>query len=224
LFVILFPYRAALMPANPNSSPSALGLLMKLFRFTRVTLVAGALVATAIVIAPASGATTQAQPDPQPTPSIGVSDGSSSPVTPSADELATVATLDPATGAVLAVWAGPQSQRDSAIASQKAKFSLGATAAPAPAPDGPVASIVRHSPCTANTGYFEVWNYPPLVCYANAGAINTAIYSVYGFYTGNNVGGVHWTCGGTCDSGYWGKWSTVLFASPYPEVTYVYIQ
>jgi hypothetical protein len=203
--------------------PSGSGLLMTLHRTTRLSLAVAGLLATFIVVAPTSGAT-QA-PDPTSTPSSTAVADQPTQTAPTSDELATVATLDSATGKVLAVWSGSQADRDQAIAAQKAQFGLSDTSAPQPAPDSPVASIVRHSPCTANTGYFEVWNYPPLVCYANSGVIATAIFSVYGFYTGNNVGGVHWICGGTtCNSGYWGKWATVLLSSPYPEVTQVYIQ
>jgi hypothetical protein len=195
---------------------------MTLHRTTRLSLAVAGLLATFIAVAPTSGAT-QA-PDPTSTPSSTAVADQPTQTAPTSDELATVATLDSATGKILAVWSGPQSGRDQAIASQKAQFKLGATAAPKAAPDGPVASIVRHSPCTANTGYFEVWNYPPLVCYANSGSTSAAIFSVYGFYTGNNVGGVYYTCGGTCNTGYWGKWATVLFSTPYPEVTGVFIQ
>ena len=84
--------------------------------------------------------------------------------------------------------------------------------------------ISRHSPCTANTGYFELLNYPPLVCFANAGAMSVTITSVYEVDTGNNVGGVHWNCGGTCNTGYYPKWSTIIFNTPFPTVNYVYIQ
>jgi hypothetical protein len=88
-------------------------------------------------------------------------------------------------------------------------------------------AISRHSPCTANTGYFQIWNYPPLVCFANAGAVRVTINSVYEFDTGNNVGGLHWLSsgcgGGVCDSGYWGK-NSYIGLNGYVTVNYVYIQ
>jgi hypothetical protein len=184
---------------------------MNRLRLMRLPLVAAVLFAAALVTAPVSVATVA----PPQTPTVQA--------TPAPNELVTVATIDPATGNVTARWTGPQSQRDQEVAAQRA--AVGAPSPTAPPSRGLTPLISRHSPCTANTGYFEVWNYPPLVCFANSGGTSVTLYSVYEFYTGNNVGGVHWLCGGgVCDSGYWPKWSSVVFGSPLPTVNYVYIQ
>jgi hypothetical protein len=188
---------------------------MKTLRFTKVALVAAALLATAVVTAPGSSA-------------ISVVTGATAqaPVTPAPGELATVATIDAATGQVLTTWTGPQSQKAQVIAAQRSAVGSIDPIAPAPGkPGGFTTLISRHSPCTADTGYFEVLNYPPLVCFANSGATSVTLTSVYEVDTGNNVGGVHWICGGsTCNTGYFPKWSTIIFNTPFPTVNYVYIQ
>jgi hypothetical protein len=185
---------------------------MKLLRLAQTSFVAASLLATAVVSAPLSAAA-----------STPIGTISSAPATPAPGELATVATIDSTTGRVIATWTGPQAQKAQVIAAQQS--AIGSTKSPALPPRGVTPLIARHSPCTAGTGYFEVWNSPPLVCFANSGATNVTLYSVYEFDTGNNVGGVHWICGGSnCNTGYWPKWSTVLFNSPYPTVNYVYIQ
>ncbi len=182
---------------------------MKLLRLTKTSLVAAALLAAAVVSAPAAGAiSTPTQPG--------------TPVTPAPTQTTTVTTIDVATGKVISKWTGPQSQKAQAVQSQRS--AIGAPAPVASPPRGVTPLISRHSPCTANTGYFELWN-SGLVCFANSGATSVTIYGVYEIDTGNNVGGVHWLCGAySCDSGYWPKWSTVLFNAPYATVTYIYIQ
>lgn len=42
--------------------------------------------------------------------------------------------------------------------------------------------------CTAPNDFWDVWNYPPLVCFANAGTISVSIYDVYEVDSGNNTG------------------------------------
>jgi hypothetical protein len=188
-----------------------IGTVMYQFRSMQLSFVAGILIAGALVSVPVAAAATVPSPVP-----AQVS------VTPAADQSVTVATIDPVSGKVTASWTGPQSQRDQEVAAQRSAIG---SPLPPTQPGRVMPLISRHSPCTAGTGYFEIYNSPPLVCFANSGATSVTLYSVYEFYTGNNVGGVHWLCGGgTCDSGYWPKWSTVLFGSPLPTVTYVYIQ
>ncbi len=185
---------------------------MKLLGLTKASLVAAALLATAVVAtvsAPASGA-------------ISTPTGPGTPVTPTPSQVTTVATIDVATGKVISKWTGPASQNAQAVQAQRK--AIGAPTPVTAPPHGVTPLISRHSPCTANTGYFELWN-SGLVCFANSGGTSVTIYSVYEVDTGNNRGGVYWQCGsGTCDSGYWPKWSTVLFNAPYPTITFVYIQ
>ena len=184
---------------------------MKLLRLTKASLVAAALLATAVVAAPASGA-------------ISTPTGPGTPVAPAAGQITTVATVDVATGKVISTWTGPQSQKAQAVQSQRSAIGAPTPVTVTSPSRGVTPLISRHSPCTANTGYFELWN-SGLVCFANAGGTSVAIYSVYEVDTGNNVGGVYWQCGGTtCDSGYWPKWSTILFNAPYATITFVYIQ
>jgi hypothetical protein len=188
---------------------------MKIPKLATVSLVAAALLASAVVGAPSSSA-------------ISVVSGvtTQAPVTPAPGELATVATIDSATGSVLAEWTGPQSERAQIAASQRSTFGITIPTGPTPGKVGGATPLIsRHSPCTDGTGYFEVLNYPPLVCFANSGAVSVTITSVYEVDTGNNVGGVHWICGGsTCNTGYFPKWSTIIFNTPFPTVNYVYIQ
>jgi len=186
---------------------------MKLLRLTQASFAAGVLLVTAAVVAPDASAI-----------SVVTGLSASVSVSPAPGELATVATFDSTTGQLLATWTGPQSQKAQVLAAQRS--AIGATT-PAPAkPSGGVTALIsRHSPCTAGTGYFEVWNAPPLVCFANSGATSVTLFSVYEVDTGNNIGGVHWICGGSsCNTGYFPKWSTIIFNTPYPTVNYVYIQ
>jgi hypothetical protein len=188
---------------------------MKRLRFAKITLAAAALLVTAMVYAPGSSAITVV---------TGLT--AQAPVTPAPGELATVATIDSTTGQVVTEWTGPQSDKAQVIAAQRSAAGVTVPAAPAPGRPGGVTTLIsRHSPCTAGTGYFEVWNYPPLVCFANSGATSVTLTSVYEVDTGNNVGGVHWICGGSsCNTGYFPKWSTIIFNAPSPTVNYVYIQ
>lgn len=184
---------------------------MKLSRSTRALFVAGTLVAGLLVAAPlTAGAAVTIAPTQTPTQTA-----------PGPNDTTTVATVDPTTGQVVAQWSGPASEKAAVLATQRAAIAATHPVYAQPPRFSP--QIVRQSPCTAGTGYFEIWNYPPLVCFANSGSTSVSIGSVYEFDTGNNVGGVHYTCGGTCNSGAWGKWTTVLF-NPFPTVTLVYIQ
>lgn len=188
---------------------------MKIRRLTQASLVAVALLTAALVCAPGGSA-------------INVVTGptAQAPVQPGPNDLATVATIDATNGKVLTEWTGPQSERAGVLAAQLSATGSGPTTTPIGLGGGGFSpNISRHSPCTAGTGYFEVWNYPPLVCFANSGGVSVSIASVYEVVTGNNIGGVHWICGGgTCDTGYWPKWSTIVFNTPNPTVNYVYIQ
>jgi hypothetical protein len=188
---------------------------MRIRRLTPTALVAVALLATAVVCAPASSAITVVNG-----PTV------QAPVTPGPDQVTTVVTIDSTTGQVVTEWTGPESQNAAVVAQQRAAAGISAPASPPSLGSGGFApQIARHSPCTAGTGYFEVWNYPPLVCFANSGAMTVSIATVYEVDTGNNIGGVHFTCGGsTCNTGYFPKWSTILFNTPFPTVNYVYIQ
>jgi hypothetical protein len=188
---------------------------MKILRLTKTSIIAVALMATAVVCAQDSSA-------------ISVVTGITpqAPVTPAPGELATVATFDSATGQVLATWTGPQSQKTQVIAAQRSAAGIpNPTGSSTTRLGGATPLISRHSPCTANTGYFEVLNYPPLVCFANSGSTSVTLTSVYEVDTGNNVGGVYWVCGGgSCNTGYFPKWSTIIFNTPFPTVNDVYIQ
>jgi hypothetical protein len=191
-----------------------IGQTMRIRRLTQSSLVAAALIATALVCAPGSSA-------------INVVTGltTQAPVYPAANDPTSVTTIDSTTGQVIAQWNGPESQKAAALAAQRSAIGSGPSTGSPGLPGGFTTNISRHSPCTAGTGYFEIWNYPPLVCYANSGAVSVSIGSVYEVDTGNNVGGVHFTCGaGTCNTGYSPKWSTILFNTPSPTVNYVYIQ
>jgi len=188
---------------------------MKIRRLTQASFVAAAIVVTAIVSAPDSSA-------------INVVTGLTlqAPVTPAPDQVTTVVTIDSTTGQVVTSWTGPESENAAQVAAQRSAAGVPApTSSGTPGGGGFIPLISRHSPCTADTGYFEVWNGPPLVCFANSGAMSVTLYSVYEVDTGNNVGGVHYTCGsGTCNTGYFPKWSTIVFNTPFPTVNYVYIQ
>src|SRR5271154_2630184 len=82
---------------------------MRKRRLMQTSLVAAALLVTAVVCAPGS-------------PAITVVTGLSAqaPVYPGPNDVATVATFDAATGAIVTEWTGPQSQRADVVAAQLA--------------------------------------------------------------------------------------------------------
>jgi hypothetical protein len=85
-------------------------------------------------------------------------------------------------------------------------------------------AISRVNGCTDPNSYWDVRNYPPLVCFAYAGSISVAIYSVYEVDTGNNAGHFNFYYNGSYyDSGYLPKWYPVYFTNFRPEVTFIQI-
>lgn len=91
-------------------------------------------------------------------------------------------------------------------------------------PDVVTPDINRVNGCTDPNSYWDVRNYPPLVCFANAGSISVAIYSVYQVNTGNNAGWFEYYYGGYYyDTPNLGKWNTVNFTNFRPEVTFIQI-
>lgn len=109
-----------------------------------------------------------------------------------ASATATVQWVDAATGKVTKTWTGSQAEA-TVIAEKEAAALPPVTTEPKQTQIPPAATnISRQSPCTANTGYFEVHNYPPLVCFANAGSINVYIDQVYKVANGNNQAAFGW--------------------------------
>lgn len=113
----------------------------------------------------------------------------SSTVEAAADTVASIQWVDGA-GKVTRTWTGTLAEQ--AVVEKQYEATLPprkVTAKPNVIPPAST-SISRQSPCTAGTGYFEVYNYPPLVCFANAGQINVYIDQVYKVNSGNNTGAV----------------------------------
>lgn len=105
---------------------------------------------------------------------------------------ASVLFVDAQTGKVTKTWTGSQAEQVKILDQEAAKLPP-LTTVPKPTSIPPAAtSISRQSPCTANTGYFEVRNYPPLVCFANRGTISVYIDQVYQVLNGNNVAAFTW--------------------------------
>lgn len=91
-------------------------------------------------------------------------------------------------------------------------------------PDVVTPDINRVNGCTDPNSYWVVRNYPPLVCFAYAGSISVAIYSVYQVNTGNNAGWFEYYYGGYYyDTPNLAKYATVNFTNFKPEVDYIQI-
>lgn len=112
---------------------------------------------------------------------------------PSPAAVATVLFVDATTGKVTKTWTGSPADAAKILDQEAAKLPPRTTAPKQTRIPPATTSISRQSPCTANTGYFEVRNYPPLVCFANRGSINVFIDQVYQVLNGNNVAAFAWT-------------------------------
>lgn len=97
-----------------------------------------------------------------------------------------------ANGKVTRTWTGTRAEQ--AVIEKKYESTLPPRKAAGKPNSFPPAmtNISRHSPCTAGTGYFEVYNYPPLVCFANSGTASVYIDQVYKVNSGNNTGAVEY--------------------------------
>lgn len=127
---------------------------------------------------------------------------------------ATVLFVDAQTGKVTKTWTGSPAEQAKILDQEAAKLPPLTTVPKATRIPPAATSISRQSPCTANTGYFEVRNYPPLVCFANRGSINVYIDQVYQVLNGNNVAAFAWTnsAGKTFTTSMPNKGSSVSFS------------
>ena len=78
---------------------------------------------------------------------------------------------------------------------------------------GPVLPLTRRLSCSDPNPYWDVRNYPPLLCFADAGDINVAIYSVYEVDSGNNSGSVTWWYNSRGFVQPLGRWTSVFFSA-----------
>jgi Beta/Gamma crystallin len=138
----------------------------------------------------------------------------------------TLTWIDASTGRVVRTWTGPPA---------KARAARGRVAPPAGPPAGPAAgppaggpglavaaAAIHRVSCRDPNSYWDVRNYPPLVCFANAGDVNVAIYSVYEIDSGNNSGRFTWCYRGRCHSQALGRWTSAFF-SPRVFVSHIHI-
>lgn len=83
---------------------------------------------------------------------------------------------------------------------------------PGTRPDSAVPAIHRVSGCTDPNTFWVVRNGPPLVCFADAGDISVAIFSVFEVDSGNNSGNFSWlSSSGRSFTQSLAKWSSAVF-------------
>jgi hypothetical protein len=152
--------------------------------------VAAVVVATAVAVPDAS-----ASPASRPTPAT----------TPTA---ATLEWIDADTGAITRTWTGSPEQAAAIRPGVVAPAWTGAARRKA----GPVQPDLRRLSCTDPNPYWDIRNYPPLLCFADAGDLNVAIYSVYEVDSGNNIGSVTWWYNGYGHVLQLGRWTSAIFS------------
>jgi hypothetical protein len=135
-----------------------------------------------------------------------------------APQLVTLQWLDAASGTVTRTWTGtPEEAED-----------IRRTQVPPPDPGGAgedggaVLPQLRRVHCTDPNPYWVVRNYPPLVCFADAGDADVAIYRVYEVDSGNNSGYFTWWYNGHGYNQPLGRWTSAIF-SVRVTVTHIHI-
>src|SRR5205823_13548199 len=119
--------------------------------------------------------------------------------------------IDPATGAAVRTWTG-RPERAAAIRAAVIPPAAAATAGTSTGTGttglATVLPAIRRVTCSDPNPYWDVRNYPPLVCFADAGDISVAIYSVYEVDSGNNTGSFTW-CYNRCYVQSMSRWTSV---------------
>jgi hypothetical protein len=143
---------------------------------------------------------------------VAVPDASASPAsrpTPAATaRAAAVEWIDANTGAVTRTWTGSPEQ---AAAIRQRVVAPPGTAA-GRNDSGTVQPLLRRVSCTDPNPYWDVRNYPPLLCFADAGDLNVAIYSVYEVDAGNNTGSFTWWYNGSGHVLTLSRWTSAIFS------------
>jgi hypothetical protein len=135
----------------------------------------------------------------------------------------TLTWINPASGRVVRTWTGSPA----AAATIRARQVPPPAAPPANPPADPpglsvAAAAIHRVTCSDPNSYWDVRNYPPLVCFANAGDVSVAIYSVYEVDSGNNTGTFTWCYNGGCHAQSLGRWTSAFF-SPRVFVSHIHI-
>jgi hypothetical protein len=117
--------------------------------------------------------------------------------------------IDANTGAVTRTWTGSPEQ--AAAIRRGAAAPAGTRAGRNNA--GTVQPDLRRLSCTDPNPYWDIRNYPPLLCFADAGDLNVAIYSVYEVDSGNNTGSVTWWYNGYGHLLKLGRWTSAIFSA-----------
>lgn len=115
----------------------------------------------------------------------------------------TIQWIDAATGRLTRTWTRPAAS---------ASVTRHSPARP-PSTDGTGRSIYRLD-CSDPNPYWDVRNYPPLVCFANSGDLDVQIYHAYEVDSGNNTGWFRWldTNGNEVTTTISDRWVTVIFS------------
>src|SRR5262249_25601061 len=136
------------------------------------------------------------------------------PVTESAvqpPEVVTLLWIDSATGQVTRTWSGSPA---AAAVLRGPADSPRITAAGRRSDNGAAPLTRRSYDCSDPNSYWNVRNYPPLVCFADAGDIDVLIYRAYEVDSGNNVGSFTYTTSiGYRRIQYLPRWTSALFSS-----------
>jgi hypothetical protein len=123
-------------------------------------------------------------------------------------QVATLEWIDGATGTVTRTWTGSPEQA--------AAIRQGVVAPPDTGAGhndlGTVQPALRRVSCTDPNPYWDIRNYPPLLCFADAGDANVAIYSVYEVDSGNNIGNVTWWYNSHGHILSLGRWTSAIFS------------
>jgi Beta/Gamma crystallin len=170
-------------------------------RTLRLVALVAATLTGALLLAPV-GPLAVAAPASSTNPSAGTSDGTAAPRT----HKVTVLYLDAATGAVV--------RTATRVVPTPAQASATGVVSPA---------IGRVSNCTDPNTFWVVRNGPPLVCFANAGDVNVAIFGVFEVDAGNNVGSFTWhSSGGSNITTPLARWTSAAFSTRV-TVTHIHI-
>ncbi len=86
-----------------------------------------------------------------------------------------------ASGHLIKSWRGSYAEQQHLLQLERAKH-------PAPRPANISPLINRVDPCSDPNDFVDLRNYPPLVCFANAGMNSINVYSVYEVDSGANAG------------------------------------
>ncbi len=130
--------------------------------------------------------------------------------------------IDAATGTVTQTWTGSSEQAAAIRAAATPPAATPPAGTGAGTGGGTVQTYLRRISCTDPNPYWVVRNYPPLVCFADAGDANVLIYSVYEVDSGNNVGYFNWSYNGYGHQQWLNRWTSAIF-SVRVTVTHIHI-